>query len=457
MQVLYTAPLELAHLPESWTVYQSGSFYHWEGDEKAAFAPGIFGQTFSGFVDSKGGLQLMYPALSPQGFGTINLAKAANFTALRSSGFWVSAPADTQDQVAVFSKTFDAFTLKTVITAAASGVGGWSLRWNWRGSIGPDGAPFCGASMSPRALSSNTALAFDGKGHFSVVQIDDAGTATYLKPPSSGGSDGNNLITIDVNQTSDGFVSIKFNGTTFVDGLKVPLAAVGGSVAVHAGVGSSLHVTEMVVDIGTSTTDGGRSSNSSIHRSSTRSGATEAVEEVSQRYLKLTASEGIVGQGSAALSGWTLANDHTYFQSNAGFINSGATNRTIAKWNFVGVACKLWLPRGPSYGTVSVSVDGGKATLVNLVASQNEHSTVVYEWKDKIANPPAAPFESPKQKDRDVEHDDEEKEGKGGVEDGVRARVHRQQRQHRHALVMRWISGETEMAADTVEYLPQEV
>ena len=62
---------------------------------------------------------------------------------------------------------------------------------------GPDGAPFAGAAMSPTALYSNTALCFDGKGAFSLVQVDATGAATFLREPSSGGSVGNKLVTME--------------------------------------------------------------------------------------------------------------------------------------------------------------------------------------------------------------------------------------------------------------------
>ena len=123
MQVMYTAPLEEAHLPASWKVFQVGSFYHWEGQP---FAPGIFGQTFSGFVDAAGGFQMMYPSLSRQGIGTINLARARDFTKLKSRGFWVSAPAG--DHVTVFSKTFDAFVMNATATAASRQI---NIRIDW--------------------------------------------------------------------------------------------------------------------------------------------------------------------------------------------------------------------------------------------------------------------------------------------------------------------------------------
>ena len=61
----------------AWGVHQLGSLYHWEGD---AAAPGLFGQTFSGFVDANGGFQIMYPSKKAGGIGTISLARVRHFS-----------------------------------------------------------------------------------------------------------------------------------------------------------------------------------------------------------------------------------------------------------------------------------------------------------------------------------------------------------------------------------------
>lgn len=70
--MLFRAPLEEAHVATAWEVYQLGSLYHWEGD---VAAPGLFGQTLSGFVDSEGGFQTMYPSKKANGIGTISLQR----------------------------------------------------------------------------------------------------------------------------------------------------------------------------------------------------------------------------------------------------------------------------------------------------------------------------------------------------------------------------------------------
>ena len=394
-QVLYRARLEAAHLAESWEVYQAGSLYHWDGaaGEDCAESGGIWGQTFTGFVDESGGFQMMYPSrakMKPGAEtcdGTINLARAPNFAALRSHGFWVSGPG--ADSMTAFSQTFAGFDMNVTARLAPVG-GGWTLRWNWRGEIGPSGAPVAGARMDPRGLYSNTALCFDGKGSFSVIQVDQVGSVTYLAEPSPTPGAGAGPIRIQLSQSASHEVAIKLDGTAVVSGLQLKTADVGGSVAVHVTHGASVHVIEMVI---------------------------APTSAVAQRWLWLTASDGITGGGDAALGGWK-ANSSPTFRTGQGFTSAGG-NRTMAKYSFIGVAARLHLPKGPEYGSISVTVDGGKTEVVDLHAEAPTASAAVFEWH-------ASPDDT----------------GRAGLANG-------------HALVVRWISGG--MAADGVEFLPSPI
>jgi hypothetical protein len=62
--------------------------------------------------------------------------------------------------------------------------------------------------------------------------------------------------------------------------------------------------------------------------------------------------------------------------------SGSATDVTMAKWSFVGTAARLWLPRGPAYGAVSVSVDGGVSTVINMHSPSIVTSAAVFEWAE---------------------------------------------------------------------------
>ena len=117
----------------------------------------MFGQTFSAFVDDRGGLQLMYPALDSNGTGSINLAHRPWSEPFAKHGFWVSAPR--ASAVAVMAKTFTAFQLN--LTARVPTGGSWGLRWNDRSSFGV---------ATSASVRNRTVVQFDGRGAFAVSQ-----------------------------------------------------------------------------------------------------------------------------------------------------------------------------------------------------------------------------------------------------------------------------------------------
>jgi hypothetical protein len=112
-----------------------------------------------------------------------------------------------------------------------------------------------------------------------------------------------------------------------------------------------------------------------------------------QRPWTLTPEDGMLAAGNAAIAGWSaVAGAHLRFgagfqQDNAAIIAAGDA---MVKWNFVGQAAQLWLPRGPAFGTVRVLVDGTQLAAVSLTAPALEPSAVVFRWE---AGPgaPAAP------------------------------------------------------------------
>ena len=56
----------------------------------------------------------------------------------------------------------------------------------------------------------------------------------------------------------------------------------------------------------------------------------------------------------------------------------------MAKYNFVGVSARLWLPTGPDYGFISVSVDGiGTPKNISLYAPTARNSSVVWQWRER--------------------------------------------------------------------------
>jgi hypothetical protein len=85
---LFRAPLERAAEPGAWALAQNGSLWHAEDVENEAY--GLWGQTFSGWVDGKGVLQAAFQSRDAKGMGTVNLAARPWNQPLRKSGFVMS-------------------------------------------------------------------------------------------------------------------------------------------------------------------------------------------------------------------------------------------------------------------------------------------------------------------------------------------------------------------------------
>lgn len=131
------------------------------------------------------------------------------------------------------------------------------------------------------------------------------------------------------------------------------------------------------------------------------------------------------------------------FQHNGGLQQLGyaaapSWNAPMLKYNFIGTAARLWSPRGPNFGTVSVILDGQLQTDLSLFAADWEPSAVVWSWSGQ----------------RDATFDP-------GDPQGLR---------HAHAVVLRWISSDgggtsssssshagqrqRGMVADSLDFLP---
>ena len=253
--------------------------------------------------------------------------QAPKFDQLRSHGFWVSAgtAAGSTNQLALFSKTFGAFSLSATVRLAAVG-GGWCLRWNWNGAIGPSrSASGVGAVIGDAALVNNTALCFDGKGGFSLVAIGMAGA----KPPYRSlhhGTAPTGTIRITLSQTADSKLTISMNDTVQVKDLALDAATVGGSLGVHVTPGASVHISELLVT---------------------------PADATPQRWLQLTNEDG-------QLFG----------------------TPQLMKWNFVGPRARLIMPTGPAGKHVQVAVDGGVPTNISLHSANNVSAATVWEWEE---------------------------------------------------------------------------
>lgn len=132
-QVLYRAPLESAHRADAWTLWQHGSVWHAASVPHEGF--GIWGQTFSGFVDAAGQFRVLFPSRRwPGGAGTINLATRPWSRPFRERGFVVSA--HSAPSLTLTRAAYRSFRLECDVVVRGTAV---RLLWGYRAPLAYDG------------------------------------------------------------------------------------------------------------------------------------------------------------------------------------------------------------------------------------------------------------------------------------------------------------------------------
>ncbi len=129
-QCIFRVASDDAMDPEKWQLWKEGSVWHSIHAENEY--EGIWGQTFSGFVNKENVLKVMYPSRDKENRGTINLASAGWSQPLRDTGFTFSghgSPAFT---------AIKGFYDQPEIRASFSYYGTVAVFWNYRAPAGPD-------------------------------------------------------------------------------------------------------------------------------------------------------------------------------------------------------------------------------------------------------------------------------------------------------------------------------
>jgi len=331
-QVMYRAPLEDAHRPGSWSVWQAGSLFH--AEPNAWEAHGIWGQTFAGIVESSGVFQVMYPSRSRESVGSINLA-SRRWDEPFQRGFWVSAP--DAPSLALVLRRFREFRLDAQFRAT----GDWQLVWNHNAPLGPDRS-HASATVSPLTWRDMTTLAVRGD-TWSVEKVSPVGAVTKLG--SGAVLAQGDRYTVVLTQTERG-VEVLLNDAQIFSGACAPTAA--GAIGMVAAGGTCMQVGRFALD--TLGTPG------------------------SWFLLPL---EGLIGAGNRARD-WTLVENGFRFKT--GYV--GAFEKARAKWSFRGRKMRLWAPRGPDFGEAEMFLDNKPVGEVGFHAEALEESGVLWESGD---------------------------------------------------------------------------
>lgn len=311
-QIVHRAPVEKATDPDAWELFQHGSVWH--AADKEHEAAGIWGQTFSGFVDDREHFQVLFPSKDSNDIGTINFASRPWTEQYAPRGFRISGHKG--PSLALLLRTCDAFALDCTFTLTGSA----TLFWGNNAPLGAD-RPASDSSLHELSSPGGSGLQFL-ENSWRLLDLTRPRTPLVL---ASGPLSQQSERTLTLGRSADGSAFIVIDGDRLWEGA---LPAEAGSLGFLVAQDTRLSVERFVVDGCPS--HGG---------------------------YTLLHTEALLGAGQG-LAGWDEVSS-PMFRYGVGAVHKADGGR--GKWNFFGTGFRLWLPRGPEYGTVRVLVDGRPA------------------------------------------------------------------------------------------------
>ena len=317
--------------PGKWEVFSTGSFWH-STNAPNEYA-GIWGQTVTGFVDDSDTIVMMYPSKTKDNIGTINLAKASWSNLLRKQGFTLSA------------------------------CEGGSFTWIKKG-IDPE----------------NLSLDFDLTGTMHLVW-------DFHKPIEI--KDGWGKHSFDQNEGDYKEIEISKNrwNIKYINKLTIQSIDSGevtgeNSAARHLELKRVKGFYELTVNHQKCWT-GKLNSNPGVigimldPHSTLNMNSFNVMGMVIPGKLYYGYYEALLNSGNQDKD-WEFIKD-PLFRLEHGAISK--SDSACAKWNFEGTGFELWLPKGPKFGSVSISIDGQLAGNINLKTDHPTGSSAVFKSK----------------------------------------------------------------------------
>jgi hypothetical protein len=325
-QTIFRAPLEQAAAASAWRIYRYGSVWHAENVPHEA--DGIWGQTFSGWVDPNGVLRVMFPSRTAKGIGTINVASRPWAQPFRARGFRFSG--HHEPSLTCLRKSFSEFTLNAALRVSGTA----RIFWNYQAPLGPN-RPTSDAGLHPLSVTRHQAVEFSPSG-WRIIEVDALGEMTVL----ASGVEQSEKIT--VKRRANGATTLALDGKQVWKGT---MNARRGAIGLLAETNSYIAVEHFKIS--------GKAAPGALS------------------YLH---TEAWLGAGENAAN-WVEEKNPRY-RFGVGAVRRDGEGR--AKWNFPGRGFTWWSPKGPDYGTVEVRLDGAVAATVDLHAEQVQSSQPVF-------------------------------------------------------------------------------
>lgn len=329
-QCVFRAPIEAADCPDNWELHQHGSIWH--GTSLEAEEKGIWGQTFSGFVDDNQRLQLLYPSLDSHGRGTIHLAARPWEKPYREAGFWL-----TGHRGPSFTAVRQGYKLASLDAALELGQGSVAVVLGMQGPIGPD-KPTSDSSLHSHMLRDCFELVLS-ESRWQLQAVDSQGNRQRVTAGEHTGQSSSGLLTLQLAFSSHQW-HIDINGETWAAPLRRPQ----GLTGLWAAANSSALVKEFVLR--------GEPYDSGLHWLYT---------------------EALLGAGVNPKD-WETMHDSGF---RFGLGARSRKNNARVKWNIHGRAMELWSPRSPDLGRCQVYLDGQSLGPLDLYSPERQPSAVV--------------------------------------------------------------------------------
>jgi len=324
-QILHCAPLEQAHRPEAWELYQHGSLWHSEPVEHEAH--GIWGQTLSGCVDPTGVLRVMFPSRDSAGLGSINLAARPWERPYREHGLALSGHGGAT--LTCLRCAYAAFELEVELQHR----GTLALLWGMSGPLGAD-APRSDATLHPLCRTSHYALRLAADG-WRLERADTAGAQSTLAQGAWPGAEPQRL---SLRHAEDGTFTATADGLTLWTGT---FTLEEGRLGLLVEPSSWVSVSRF-----------------------------EVAGQALPTWLPWLYTEALLGAGQS-MTDWEERRDPC-LRYGVGAISRKDGAR--AKWNFHGTGLRLWLPRGLVEGRTRVALDGDLLAELDLSADSPQPS-----------------------------------------------------------------------------------
>lgn len=318
-----------------WQTYIAGSFWHSiNADNEYA---GIWGQTITGFVDDQDSLFVMFPSRNNENYGTINLARTSWTQFNRKKGFNIVSCAGPTFTYIKKGINLEYLDMDYNLT------GTMHIFWDFH-----------------KTLDINDTwgnFSFDhAKGDYKEIEISQScwnikiiGEDT-ISALASGKiqNSGNPLQNLKLRNEKDKY-SFYINGQKIWEGI---LSDNPGVVGVILDPHSYLNTSRFNV----------------------------AGKQISGSLF--------YGYYEALLNAGNQDSDWNFIKSSLFRNGSGAVskeNHGFAKWNFYGTGFELYLPKGPTFGTVDVFVDGKNSGNIVLRNDKPSNSSIVFKSKSLCA------------------------------------------------------------------------